>query len=117
MPIDFAARYLAYLGGQVRVEPMEHGARITTPFLDRHNDQLTIYVFTMSDGLLLTDDGQTLDDRLMSGREVDSPELRETLAGFRVVERMGELWVQCKLTEFGEAFHRLLQAMWTLAWL
>jgi len=118
MPTDFAASYLAYLGGQFRTEATgSKWTRIITPFLDRHNDCMVIDVWTGDDGRLrLTDSADTLDDRAMSGRDVDWAALRVTLAGFGVEEKRGELCVECEPAQFGEAFHRLLQAMWAAAW-
>ena len=40
---------------------------ITTPFVDRHNDSLQIYLFQENGNYVLTDDGYTLSNLEMSG--------------------------------------------------
>ncbi|MBU1410008.1 DUF1828 domain-containing protein, partial [Myxococcota bacterium] len=62
--------------------------QVTTPHLDRHNDQLQFYVRKENFGYVLTDDGYILNDLINSGCPLDSPKreelLRTTLAGFGV---------------------------------
>ena len=88
---------------------------ITTPFLDRHNDCLQIYVKPENGTILLTDDGYTVDDLRMSGCDLDSPRrqaiLNEMLNGFGVDFVSGRLEVKGTKREFSQLKHSLLQAM------
>jgi len=53
---------------------------ITTPFLDRHNDHIQIYVSIGSDGkCLLTDDGDTLADLETSGWKPNTDKRKQFL--------------------------------------
>jgi len=88
---------------------------ITTPYLDRHNDYLQIYVQRQNGSYLLTDDGYTISDLLQSGCRLDTPKraslLQMTLNGFGV-KRVGDaLEVKTTKAEFGLRKHNLLQAM------
>lgn len=47
---------------------------ITTQLLDRHNDNIQIYVQQRDDGYILTDDGYTINDLEISGCCFDTPE-------------------------------------------
>jgi hypothetical protein len=40
---------------------------ITTPYIDRHNDYIQIYIKKSKDSFILTDDRYTIDDLLLSG--------------------------------------------------
>ena len=59
--------YLAWLRDRISVAEIDGVCEITTPFLDRHNDQLQIYVEREGDRLRLTDDGYVIGDLQSSG--------------------------------------------------
>ncbi|MDR2463073.1 MAG: DUF1829 domain-containing protein [Verrucomicrobiales bacterium] len=89
---------------------------ITTPHLDRHNDQLQIYVKKQGDGFVLTDDGYIISDLISSGCSLDSPKrealLKMTLAGFGVHQTpQNQLETQATAENFPLKKHNLLQAM------
>ena len=89
---------------------------ITTPYLDRHNDYLQIYVRKLDDsGYLLTDDSYILDDLKLSGCALESPKrvglLRMTLNGFGVKLNRSALEVRASRTTFALRKHNLIQAM------
>lgn len=88
---------------------------ITTPYLDRHNDMLQIYVRRTDQGLTLTDDGYIIGDLLHSGCKLESPKrqhlLAMTLAGFGVQNRNGRLEVSATPENFPLRKHSLIQAM------
>lgn len=53
---------------------------ITTPFMDRHNDHIDIYITKSADGnYLLTDDGDTISDLVMSGSFPNTPKRKQIL--------------------------------------
>ena len=90
-------------------------AVITTPFLDRHNDFLEIYVRRDGDGFLLTDTGAVIQDLEMSGCPViktRKEKLLRTVRGFGVsLDKDDALCVHCTSQDFGQKKHALVQAM------
>ena len=52
---------------------------ISTPFLDRHNDHLDIYLIKENGNILLTDNGYTIADLKMSGMEINTPKRENIL--------------------------------------
>jgi hypothetical protein len=107
--------YADWLKAKFTMRDLNGVCEITTPFLDRHNDRLQIYVQQTEKGLRLTDDGYILGDLEMSGCPIKTPQRRQilqvVLAGFGVQERAGELLVESSLEEFPRKKHALLQAM------
>ena len=71
---DFVTTYLDWLKSQFHSHETGSYTEITTPFLDRHNDQIQLYALPTTDGWSLTDAGETLSDLEMSGVRFESPE-------------------------------------------
>ena len=95
---------------------MDKWVEITTPYLDRHNDYLQIYVKKKTDGeFLLTDDGYILEDLKQSGCVLDSHKRQEllqmTLNGFGVKKDGDALQVHASAESFASCKHNLVQAM------
>ena len=90
-------------------------AVITTPFLDRHNDFLEIYVRRDNDGFLLTDTGTIINDLDMCGCPVVKTrreKLLRTVRGFGVsLNDEDALCIHCTGQDFGQKKHALVQAM------
>jgi hypothetical protein len=87
---------------------------ITTPYLDRHNDALQIYVRAENGGYVLTDDGYTIHDLQASGCNLTGKRqdlLKMTLSGFGVKLRDEALEVQSTADTFPLKKHSLVQAM------
>jgi hypothetical protein len=89
---------------------------ITTPYLDRHNDYLQIYVRKLDNGeYLLTDDGYILDDLKLSGCALETPKrvglLHTTLNGFGARLNEDALEVRAPRNAFALRKHNLIQAM------
>jgi hypothetical protein len=88
---------------------------ITTPYLDRHNDCLQIYLKPEGDGYLLSDDGYIIGDLASSGCNLDSPKRKEllktTLAGFGVALEGNQLTIRASEENFALRKHNLIQAM------
>jgi hypothetical protein len=88
---------------------------ITTPYLDRHNDYLQIYVKKANGAYLLTDDGYILADLEQSGCILNSEKrqalLKMTLNGFGVQQNEGALEVKATAENFPLRKHDLTQAM------
>ena len=52
--------YLRWLKEQIEITEIDGSCQISTPFLDRHNDAIEIYVEKKDGSLRLTDDGYTI---------------------------------------------------------
>ena len=88
---------------------------ITTPYLDRHNDALQIYVRAENGGYVLTDDSYTIHDLEASGCGLH-PEKRQdllklTLNGFGVKLQHDALEVHATVENFPLKKHSLIQAI------
>ncbi len=88
---------------------------LTSPFLDRHNDYLQIYVERIPEGWTLSDDGYTLRDLRIGGLEVDTERRIEILGGilrsYGVTQVGDELQVTATEHTFAQKKNDLLQAM------
>ena len=112
---DLITAYTNWLRQKIAVEEIDEFCEITTPFLDRHNDSLQIYVKRSNGGLLLTDDAYTIKDLRMSGCEFNTKKRRQmlhaVLNGFGVRLQGEELVVEAQPENFPQKKHNLLQAM------
>ena len=90
-------------------------AEITTPYLDRHNDYIQIYMKPTNGGFILTDDGYTLDDLQLSGCPIETPKrkkiLETILNGFGVSLKDNRIEVQANTGNFAIRKHNLVQSM------
>ena len=108
--------YWDWLKDKTVLRDLEDYVEITTPFLDRHNDYLQIYVKRDNDDkYVLTDEGYILDDLELSGCNMDSPKRQEmlnnVLNGFGVRKNDRALEINASLESFGICKHNLIQAM------
>jgi len=113
--VDLVERYHAWLKDRTVLRKVKDFTEITTPFLDRHNDYVQIYAKWIEGGLVLTDDGYTLDDLEASGCSLDSPKrkalLQVTLNGFGVKIEDGALLLHATPDNFPMRKHNLIQAI------
>lgn len=109
------AAYLRWLKDGLRISEVEGSCRIATPFVDRHNDEIEIFVEKHNGNLLLTDDGYTLSDLASSGMafttEKRKAHLTAILNGFGVRLEINELQVHASPQDFPQKKHNLVQAM------
>lgn len=112
------AEYLKWIKDNTVTKTVEEGkvCSISTPFLDRHNDHLDIYLLKTNDNLKLTDNGYTIADLKMSGFEINTPKresiLKTALNGFGVkMNGNDELYVDANPQNIGQKKHYLLQAI------
>jgi hypothetical protein len=88
---------------------------ITTPYLDRHNDVLQIYVRAVNGGYLLSDDSYTIHDLEASGCVLKTGKrqdlLKMTLKGFGVKLSNEALETHSTADTFPLRKHNLIQAM------
>jgi len=108
-------QYVEWLKSKTTLKQAGDWIEITTPYLDRHNDLLQIYVQRQNGSYLLTDDGYIINDLQQSGCKLDSPKrtslLQMTLNGFGVKRAGDALEVKATREDFGLRKHNLLQAM------
>lgn len=107
--------YVEWLRQRMTTADVNGVCEITTPFLDRHNDRLQIYVRKTEVGFRLTDDSYIIGDLESSGCTVRTPTrqamLKSVLLGFAIHENEGELFVDATPENFPQKKHALLQAM------
>lgn len=107
--------YWSWLRDQTELHSIDGYTRITTPFLDQHNDYIQIYAASDQQGWLLTDDAYTIQDLKASGCDVSTKKRTEllTLTTKRLgVERRGdELVTHTTEEDFAEKKHSLVQAI------
>jgi hypothetical protein len=108
--------YLAWLKAGISVAEVRAGVcEITTPFVDRHNDSLQLYLLQENGGYVLTDDGYTLSNLEMSGVDLSSPKrqriLKTIIQGFGVSVVEGALRVEAQRSNLPRRKHNLIQTM------
>jgi len=109
--------YPQWLSKQITVRQVGEYEEITTPFLDRHNDWIQIYVKEIDKKhYLLTDGGNTLQDLAACGVSLDSERrkniLTTTIAGFCVeLQNNDELTIAATESNFAQKKHNLIQAI------
>ena len=83
---NLLVQYFSWLKDKTVFRQIEDRLEITTPFLDRHNDYLQIFVKNDNGGFILSDDGYIIDDLRLSGCKLESKNrqalLKMTLNGF-----------------------------------
>ncbi len=108
-------QYLVWLRDKTALRQVKDWIEITTPYLDRHNDYLQIYVKRDNNGFILTDDGYTIEDLKRSGCEIESKKRKEllslTLNGFGVKLDGNSLTVHAAPETFALRKHNLVQSM------
>jgi hypothetical protein len=112
---DLMDQYVKWLRSKTSLREVDGWIEITTPYLDRHNDYLQIYVRRQNGSYILTDEGYILDDLKQSGCKLDSPKraslLQMTLNGFGIKLAEGALEVRASPEDFALRKHNLIQAM------
>lgn len=110
--------YISWIKDNTSIKMVGNGkvAEISTPFLDRHNDHLQIYVTKSPEGYTLTDDGYTLNDLRISGFDINSQKrdkiFKTILNGFGVkIGEHSDLLIDATNSNIGQKKHNLLQAI------
>jgi hypothetical protein len=108
-------QYSAWLKNSNNLREVDDWVEITTPYLDRHNDQLQIYARRENGHFILSDDGYTIRDLESSGCLLTTPKRQDllnlTLNGFGVKRYQDELQVVVTPENFALKKHNLIQAM------
>ncbi len=112
---DLIGRYYDWLKAKTAWREIDDWIEITTPYLDRHNDYIQIYLRQQGNEWTLTDDGYTLTDLAQSGCIIDTPHrkalLQATLNGFGVHQVHDAIEIKATEDNFSLQKHNLLQAM------
>lgn len=109
--------YLKWIKDNTLIKSIEEGkiCSISTPFLDRHNDNIEIYTVKKEGLIKLTDNGYTIDDLKMSGFEINTPKresiLKVILNGYGVRLSGNEIFIETTINSVGQKKHYLLQAI------
>jgi hypothetical protein len=107
--------YCSWLKQSQNLREVQDWVEITTPYLDRHNDQVQIYARRENSHFILSDDGYTLRDLEISGCTLRTPKRQEllkmTLNGFGIKQHDDELQVTVTPETFPLKKHNLIQAM------
>lgn len=112
---SFIDTYINWLKSKISLKDINGYCEITTPFLDRHNDHLQIYVQAKNNKLILSDDGYVISDLKMSGIDLSLPRRQEVLT--TILHRFGvqmadeEIFVEATMDTFPQKKHQLIQAM------
>ena len=112
----FVDEYLRWLKNSITEKDLENCIEITTPFLDRHNDWIQIYIEEKNDNIYLTDDGYTIEDLITCGCDITTPTRKKLLQ--RIVNGYGikisddnELYTNTTPSFFPQKKHALIQCM------
>lgn len=108
--------YLKWLKEKIVINPIGEWFEITTPFLNRHNDYIQIYVkIENNDRIILTDGADTINDLELSGFNLNSlrrkKELEIILNGFGVALDEKKLVTVSDKRSFPGKKHNLIQAI------
>jgi len=107
--------YLRWLKQEITLTELEGSCQISTPFLDRHNDAIEIYVEKTNGVLRLTDDGYTVRDLRAGDMEFKTEKRKAHLAailnGFGVKLTDDEIFIEASSEDFPQKKHNLIQAI------
>lgn len=107
--------YIEWFRQKIKVENIGEVCEITTPFLDRHNDQIQLYVKKVNNSFILTDGGYIIGDLKLSGLEIKSEKRKQILFsilnGFGAKLKDDEITIEASTEEFPQKKHNLIQAM------
>lgn len=109
-------KYSEWLKDQTKLRQIDKDwIEITTPYLDRHNDYLQLYVKQQNNGFIITDDSYIIHDLEMSGCNLNIQKrqalLEMTLNGFGIKRNKDALEINATRDDFHYKKHNLLQAM------
>ncbi len=108
------SQYSTWVRDRTTLRKVGDVAETTTPFFDRHNDAVQIYLQRSGPGLVLTDDGYTIHDLEDSECELTANRqqmLTAALNGFGVRREDDVLTVHASFDTFAQRQHNLVQAI------
>lgn len=115
-PKEWVNEYYKWLKDNTVIRDLPTGwSEIATPFLDRHNDGLVIYLKFEKDVITLSDDGYIISDLETCGCPISSPSRKSLLNSF--LQKYGiellnnELTARTNIKNFPQKKHMFIQAM------
>jgi hypothetical protein len=113
---EFIESYHSWLQSKLTCGQVNGVFQMTTPFRDNHNDHIQIYVIPGQDNLMLTDDGNTLNDLAMSGIEISTKKRQEIfdtiIRSYGVIlDSDDSLTIHADNGNFPQKIHDLIQAI------
>ena len=107
--------YLRWLRENLRAEEVAGGVVISTPFLDRHSDEIEFFLTRENGTYRISDDGYTVSDLRSAGVDLAKgsrrQQLERILNGYGVHLDGDELWVKAAPSEFPHKKHNIVQAI------
>lgn len=107
--------YWSWLRDKTALRQIGNWVEVTTPYLDRHNDYLQIFVKKDGDKIQLTDDAYIIQDLQHSGCDLNSKKrqqlLETVLNGFGIQLQGEALTTTATSANFAQKKHGLVQAM------
>jgi predicted RNA-binding protein Jag len=108
--------YIEWLKQKILITQIGEWYEITTPFMDYHNDQIQIYAKIDNENIVLTDNGNTLNELELLGVSIERSEKRRNefnviLNRFGVKHENEQLTTYADKKNFPEVMHRLIQAI------
>ena len=108
--------YYKWLRDRTVINNLSNGwTEVATPFMDRHNDDIVVYVKKDDDIITISDDGYIINDLSSDGISFKSNNrrkiLKDFLSDYGVTNNNGELIVTATIDTFPQKKHMLLQAM------
>lgn len=112
---ELVHEYWSWLRDKTVLRQVGDWVEVTTPYLDRHNDYLQMYIQKHDNTIDLTDDAYVIEDLVHSGCELTSKKrqqlLQTVLNGFGVQLVGNALTATATTQTFAQKKHDLLQAM------
>lgn len=109
--------YIKWLSDNISLKKVGDYTEITTPFLDNHNDWISIYVLPLKDGqYIITDDGYSINNLESSGVRIKKQReklLNNFLRGYGACynDKTKEIFVNTNESSFPQKKHNLIQAI------
>ena len=115
-PTELKEKYINWLEDEISVNKIGEYLEVTSPFLDRYNDYLQVYVKIQNDNeIIITDDSYTINNLKMSGIDFNSIKRKQLLTTFinkyNINLKDDELIVKTNIDDFPRKILFLMQAM------
>lgn len=112
--------YVKWLKSNTVIQNIGDYVSITTPFLDRYNDPIEIYVKRDENGYVITDDGYIINDLLMTDINLDNKKrktiLNQILNSFGLkLDNNNALVTTATIDNFPIKKHFMIQAMLSIS--
>lgn len=107
--------YLSYVKSSFNISKIKDIYEITTPFLDKSNDNILFYIEKKDNLLELSDGGETLRNLSLSGFDFKTEkrlkELQIILNGFNIQKNDDILFTRASESDFAKKQHNFIQAL------